>query len=243
MSKLQKKIMSKLQKKNMSKLQKNISIIFFLFFIYYLISKNFSLKFREGASGKKKKKKKGGAAVEETKKPAEDSNKKSNKDADKKTTESPTPKPQKKKHDPAVWEKAQCKDTIRGKYKRYQMSGDKCSSCVNKKWCNKPDFSSWKEESCKMSGCKRAWLDQIWNIPEDYMWEENKNPCMTKPFCKNCKTCKDEGKLGQVDGEKTISLKDGTDFDCKKCEPEKVEATGDDDSKKCEGTQILFFCV
>jgi len=236
----------------MSKLQKNISIIFFLFFIYYLISKNFSLKFREGASNsakraarKRREAAKKAEAKKAEKKPAEDSNKKRNKDADKKTTESPpppTPKPQKKKHDPAVWEMAQCKDTIRGKYKRYQMSGDKCSSCVNKKWCNKPDFSSWKEESCKMSGCKRAWLDQIWNIPEDYMWEENKNPCMTKPFCKNCKTCKDEGKLGQVDGEKTISLKDGTDFDCKKCEPEKVEATGDSDNKKCTLT-IQGWCV
>jgi len=183
----------------MSKLQKNISIIFFLFFIYYLTIKIFSLKFRAGFTGD------------------------------------------------------QCKNNAKGKYKRYQnnktgTTTTDCLDCIGdkkRKQCNSPDFRAWNEETCKSSGCKRAWLDQIWNISDDYMWEENKNPCMTKPFCKNCKTCKDEGKLGQVNGEKTIGLKDGTDFDCKKCEPEKVDATGDgdtDDSKKCEGTQILFFC-
>lgn len=194
MSKLQKKIMSKLQKKNMSKLQKNISIIFFLFFIYYLISKNFSLKFREGFD--------------------------------------------------------QCKSGTKGRYKRYQNNKNgtttkDCLHCIGRKKrtrCLGIDFRGWEEGTCKSSGCKRAWPEQTWDIPADDIWDENKNPCMTKPFCKNCKTCKDEGKLGQVDGEKTIGLKDGTDFDCEKCVPEKVDATGDDDSKKCKGTQFLFFC-
>lgn len=176
MSKLQKKIMSKLQKKNMSKLQKNISIIFLLFFIYYLTIKIFSLKFRAGFTGD------------------------------------------------------QCKSGTKGKYKRYQnnktgTTTKDCLNCLAKKreTCNSTDFRGWTPGTCKRTGCKRAWLDQITDIPADDIWDENKNPCMTKDFCKNCKTCKDEGKIDQVDGEKTIGLKDGTDFDCEKCKPEKGE--------------------
>lgn len=171
--------MSKLQKKNMSKLQKNISIIFFLFFIYYLTIKIFSLKFRAGFTGD------------------------------------------------------QCKNNAKGKYKRYQnnktgTTTTDCLDCIGdkkRKQCNSPDFRAWNEETCKSSGCKRAWPVQMTDIPADDIWDENKNPCMTKDFCKNCKTCKDEGKLDQdeiTDGEKkTIGLKDGTDFDCEKCVPKK----------------------
>jgi hypothetical protein len=170
-----------------------ILLIFLLFFIYFITIKIFSLKFREGRSGRTKADAKAPAKAATTAAAAKKSTCPGLYNIDKK-----------------------CKYYKNNKSLCAQAIKKKCK----KKYCN---FSFYGAEprnnSCEYSQCLRPYVrankgcvGEGGEQGQEDIYNETINPCMNIDFCKNCKKCYDDSK-----NKDKIPLDDGTLFDCKKC--------------------------
>jgi hypothetical protein len=156
-----------MKKHNMKKPEKILLIIFLLFFIYFITIKLFSLKFREGRSGRKK---------ADAKAAAEPKSKCSGLDnIDKKCKYY--------KNNESLCGKA-IKKKCKKKYCKFSFYGaePRNNSCEYSQ-CLRPYVRASK-------GC----VGEGGNQGQENIYNEKINPCMNIDFCKNCKKCYDDSK-------------------------------------------------